>query len=337
MLPLLLTNPGFRRSSITSDLRDPLALGPFWAGFENWSDAERAAAIAPVMNKLRPLLRPRPAGCPRPARARSFDISQVFTERKICWCRCKRGVIGPEAAGLLGSLVVAELWQAIRRAPRCRPKRRTRSWSTSTRSRTTCACRPTSAKPWPRPAATASASPWPTSSSASCRARCASAVLANARIRICFQLSHDDARHHGQGGHPELTPVDFEQPRPVRDLRQPVRPRPGHARTPPAATCRPAGHHRRARHVERRSRDATAGRSTRSRPASRRCSTTAADRRSRPDWSPPEAAMTATDSSRLRSPVRSRSVASTAIRPPSSAGRCTVDNGARKYYASAAL
>src|SRR5207244_660111 len=43
MLPLLLTNPGFRRS-LTSTLHDPIALEPFWATFESWSEAERAAA-----------------------------------------------------------------------------------------------------------------------------------------------------------------------------------------------------------------------------------------------------------------------------------------------------
>ena len=35
---------------------DPIALGPFWAAFEAWSDAERAQAIGPVMNKLRAFL-----------------------------------------------------------------------------------------------------------------------------------------------------------------------------------------------------------------------------------------------------------------------------------------
>jgi hypothetical protein len=37
-----------------------------------------------------------------------------------------------------------------------------------------------------------------------------SAVLANARSRVVFQLAHDDARVFEQG-HPELTAADFEQ------------------------------------------------------------------------------------------------------------------------------
>ena len=111
MLPLLLTNPGFRRS-LTANLRDPLTLEPFWAAFETWSDAERATAIAPVMNKLRPLLRPGLRGVLGQRHPR-FDLRQVLTERKVLLVPLQRGVIGPEAAGLLGSFVIAELWQAI--------------------------------------------------------------------------------------------------------------------------------------------------------------------------------------------------------------------------------
>ena len=111
MLPLLLTNPGFRRS-LTKDVRDPLVLGPFWTGFERWSDAERANATAPVLNKLRPLIRPGLRGV-LGQRDPKFDLSRVFTERTILLVPLRRGVIGSDAADLLGSIVVAELWQAV--------------------------------------------------------------------------------------------------------------------------------------------------------------------------------------------------------------------------------
>lgn len=60
MVPLLLTNPGFRRSVIQQVVKaDPIGLGSFWAGFEAMTDGERAQAIQPLMNKLRQvLLRP---------------------------------------------------------------------------------------------------------------------------------------------------------------------------------------------------------------------------------------------------------------------------------------
>jgi hypothetical protein len=111
MLPLLLTNDGFRRS-MTANLADPIGLEPFWAQYNAWSPGERAAAIAPVMNKLRPLLRPTLRAVLGQQDPR-ISIRQVFTERKIFLLPLRRGLIGPEAATLLGSLAVAELWQAI--------------------------------------------------------------------------------------------------------------------------------------------------------------------------------------------------------------------------------
>jgi hypothetical protein len=110
-LPLLLTNPGFRRS-LTAKLRDPVALGPFWAWYEGISDAERQAAVAPVMNKLRAfLLRPAMRAVLGQARPK-FALRQVFTERKVLLVSLAKGLLGQETAALLGSLVVAQMWQA---------------------------------------------------------------------------------------------------------------------------------------------------------------------------------------------------------------------------------
>jgi hypothetical protein len=47
MLPLLLTNPGFRRSIVGKVAReDPMGLGGFWAWWESLSDNEQAQATA---------------------------------------------------------------------------------------------------------------------------------------------------------------------------------------------------------------------------------------------------------------------------------------------------
>jgi hypothetical protein len=94
LLPLLLTNPGFRRS-VTSGIKDPIALGPFWQWYESLSDGERSQVIGPVMNKLRAfLLRPAMRAILGQGQPR-FDISQVFTERKIRSCRWPRVRSGP--------------------------------------------------------------------------------------------------------------------------------------------------------------------------------------------------------------------------------------------------
>jgi hypothetical protein len=122
-LPLLLTDAGFRRR-VVSVVSDPIGLSPFWSGFEAWSEAERAAAIAPVMNKLRPLLlRPELRAIIGQTRG-SFDLRRVFTERKILLVSLSKGLLGPETSALLGSLVVSQLWQAVLGRTAIMPERR---------------------------------------------------------------------------------------------------------------------------------------------------------------------------------------------------------------------
>lgn len=114
MIPILLTNPGFRRSVIGRVVReDRLGLGAFWAGFDAMSAAERDAAVRPLLNKLRPILL-RPSlravfGQVRPA----LSLEEILAGNKILLVRLGKDRIGPEAAQLLGSLLVTQLWQAI--------------------------------------------------------------------------------------------------------------------------------------------------------------------------------------------------------------------------------
>ena len=122
-LPLLLTDAGFRRQ-VVPGASDPIGLAPFWRGFEAWSEAERTAAIAPVMNKLRPLLlRPELRAIVGQARG-SFDLRRVLTERKILLVSLSKGLLGPETSALLGSLVVSQLWQAVLGRSAIAPERR---------------------------------------------------------------------------------------------------------------------------------------------------------------------------------------------------------------------
>jgi hypothetical protein len=110
-LPPLLTDPRFRRV-ITEQVNDPIGLGPFWSGFDAWSEGERTAAIAPVLNKLRPfLINPRLRAVVGQANPR-FTMDTLFNRRAILLVNLAKGKIGPEAASLLGSLVLAQLWQA---------------------------------------------------------------------------------------------------------------------------------------------------------------------------------------------------------------------------------
>lgn len=122
-LPLLLTDAGFRRR-IVPPVSDPIGLGPFWATFEHWSEAERAAAIGPVMNKLRPLLLRPELRAAIGQTEHSFDLRRVFRERKILLVNLSKRLLGPESAALLGSLVIAQLWQAVLARGAVAPERR---------------------------------------------------------------------------------------------------------------------------------------------------------------------------------------------------------------------
>ncbi len=122
-LPLLLTNAGFRRRVVPL-ASDPIGLGPFWSSYEAWSEQERTTAIAPTLNKLRPLLmRPEIRGIVGQGKPR-FALRQVFTQRKILLVDLAKGQLGPETAALLGSLLIAQLWAAILGRSLVPPERR---------------------------------------------------------------------------------------------------------------------------------------------------------------------------------------------------------------------
>ncbi len=113
-VPLLLTDAGFRRR-LVGRVNDPIALGPFWAAYEAMSDGERAQAIGPVMNKLRALiLRRRLRNVIGQANPR-LDLDRALAHNKILLVPLAKGVLGDEAASLIGSLVIAKVWQAVQR------------------------------------------------------------------------------------------------------------------------------------------------------------------------------------------------------------------------------
>lgn len=209
LVPLLLTNPGFRRS-LTGRLarEDPVALGPFWAWYEALSDAERASVIAPVMNKLRPFLYNRSLravlGQPRP----KIDFKTVLADSKILLVPLRKGRLGGEAARLLGSLVVATLWQAIQGRTALPPPERTPIMVYVDELQDYLHL------PTDLPDALAQARglsvgftvahQFLTQLPPAMRA----AVLGTVRSRVCFQLGHDDALVMAKG-HPELVAEDL--------------------------------------------------------------------------------------------------------------------------------
>ncbi|WP_369044669.1 type IV secretory system conjugative DNA transfer family protein [Sinomonas sp. P10A9] len=123
-LPLLLGNRAFRTRIVQPIASaDPISAGPFWHWFDQLSPDAAAQVVAPLMNKVRPLLDKhlrRVLAQPAPR----FNIRQVLTEKKILLVPLQKGVIGPEAAQLFGALVVGELWQAIQERAAIPPRNR---------------------------------------------------------------------------------------------------------------------------------------------------------------------------------------------------------------------
>ena len=212
MVPLLLTNPGFRRSVVGQAVKaDPMGLGSFWSWFDGISEAERSQAIAPLMNKLRSvLLRPGVRGI-FAQRAPRFQLSQVFSERRILLVSLAKGQLGPEASQLLGSVIVSLLWdETLRQLSRPADRRRpvmlhvdeVQDYLRLSGDLGDALVQARGARVG-LTAAHQHLGQLPPS--------LRDALLANARSRIAFSLSGRDARDIAGLTHGDLTPEDFER------------------------------------------------------------------------------------------------------------------------------
>lgn len=122
-LPPLLTDPAFRRRVLDGQ-DDPLGTGAFWAAYEAKRPQAQAVEIAPVLNKLRQLiLRPHLRAVLGQSAPR-FTVEELFTRKRIVVVNLNRGLLGAEAARLLGSLLVGQLWSRLLARQALPPERR---------------------------------------------------------------------------------------------------------------------------------------------------------------------------------------------------------------------
>ena len=113
-IPRLLGEDAYRRRMVANLPKRETVLRGFWSQYEQLSDAQRANHVGPLMNKLRAfLLRSfvRDSIADGPS---SFDMDQIL-DGGVLLVRLPKGVIGEETAKLLGSFVVAKVWQAASR------------------------------------------------------------------------------------------------------------------------------------------------------------------------------------------------------------------------------
>ncbi|MGW1680080.1 type IV secretion system DNA-binding domain-containing protein [Saccharopolyspora sp. NPDC002376] len=109
-LPQLLTDPVTRARHRDRVSDDPTLRG-FWDWYDQLSDAARAQATAPLLNKLRAfLLRPFVVKAVT-AGPSTVDLAQVL-DGGLCLVRIPKGSLGEDTTRLLGSLIVARVWQA---------------------------------------------------------------------------------------------------------------------------------------------------------------------------------------------------------------------------------
>lgn len=122
-LPALLTDDAFRRR-ITGQLKDRVALRPFWEQFDALKDTERRLIIEPVLNKIRQfLLRQYLRGVLGQASPK-FSLTDLFYKRRIVLVPLNKGIIGGESARLLGSLIVGMTWTLALSRAKIPPEKR---------------------------------------------------------------------------------------------------------------------------------------------------------------------------------------------------------------------
>ncbi|MFC5830372.1 TraM recognition domain-containing protein [Nonomuraea insulae] len=111
-IPTLLSDITFRQRQIAT-LDDPLLRG-FWTWYCTLSEPAQAHVTAPIMNKLRAfLLRPFVRDVIGSATS-TFDLNDVLNGG-VLLVRLPKGVLGDDSARLLGSMVLAQVWQAAAR------------------------------------------------------------------------------------------------------------------------------------------------------------------------------------------------------------------------------
>ncbi len=116
----LLTSDEWLRQIRSGDLlREVPHVNVFWNSYQAMSEAQRDAAIAPLMNKLRTIvMRTRllaVVGQPEP----KLNISNLIDNGGLLLVRIPKGPLGEDTSRLLGAFVVARVWQAcMRRAAR---------------------------------------------------------------------------------------------------------------------------------------------------------------------------------------------------------------------------
>lgn len=117
----LLTNPAFRQK-LVGGLDEPV-LESFWGWYGSLSAAAQGEAIAPLANKLRTYtLRRRVRAVI--GQADGLDLGAALEGGRIVLVNLAKGLLGKDAAALIGAAMVSRLWAAIQARAALAPKDR---------------------------------------------------------------------------------------------------------------------------------------------------------------------------------------------------------------------
>lgn len=121
-IPPLLNSAQFR-SAMTVDLDDPAGLSGFWQWYDDLNPALRSQVIGPVLARLRAfLLRDFVKRTMRYPKS-SFDMGKVLDGGALL-VRIPKGQLGEDTSKLLGSLILAQVWQAATARAKIAPDKR---------------------------------------------------------------------------------------------------------------------------------------------------------------------------------------------------------------------
>ncbi|MBE5471722.1 type IV secretory system conjugative DNA transfer family protein [Mycobacteroides abscessus] len=206
-IPRMLTDTGFRRSVLAHVPHDE-GLASFWGWYEGQSPAAQHSAVSAPLNKLRQLLL-------RPALMRMLDqrdtrfrLRDIWRQNAIVLVPLNEALIGSGTAEMVGSLIVADLWQAVQeraseRSPEKRPgfvyvDEAPRFLRLPTSMADTLALSRSMGVGWFLAAQFARQFP----------KELRSAIDMNARTKIVFGTEYEDATHFARGSK-DLQPDDF--------------------------------------------------------------------------------------------------------------------------------
>jgi hypothetical protein len=109
-IPRLLTDRSWQ-NALAAKLDDPV-LGPFWEWYGELSDPLRAQVSGPLLNKLRAFLLRRPVRAIVGQPTTTLDVGRTINSGRLLLAKLPKGTLGEDTSRLLGSFLFARVWQA---------------------------------------------------------------------------------------------------------------------------------------------------------------------------------------------------------------------------------